>query len=184
MTGDYEKVIFSRDGDAAIPELPARRLQWKTAVDDPTAFREALRRVIAGSLDRHDAWATATNGIDAVAKSYLSPDEHHFVRDPRIWETAWLEGSLIGLVQPLLYVDGERGLRRQATIGYIGVVPTWRGAGYIVDLLFRATVLLYERNVWRIFCDTDTQNHPMIAAFEKLGYVRGKVRSVSLKGWH
>jgi hypothetical protein len=58
----------------------------ETAVDDPTAFREALRRVISGSLDRHDAWATATNGIDAVAKPYLAPDEHHFVRDLRIWE--------------------------------------------------------------------------------------------------
>jgi ribosomal protein S18 acetylase RimI-like enzyme len=68
---------------------------------------------------------------------------------------------MIGLVQPLLYVDDGRDGRPRGTIRYIGVVPTYRGRGYVGDLPFRATAALNDRGVRQVFCETATQNFPM-----------------------
>lgn len=183
MSGDYTKVIFARDGDAPAPDRVGRTLRWTTAADDPQAFRSVMLAILEGSLDRHDRWATATLGAHEAARRYLEPAVSHFVRDQSGWETAWDGASPVGLVQPLLYVDGQKEERPMGTIGYIGVVPERRGNGYILDLLQRATGSLLGRHVWRIFCDTDTENHPMISAFERLGYTRGNVRAIPLQGW-
>jgi RimJ/RimL family protein N-acetyltransferase len=106
------------------------------------------------------------------------------VSDPSVWETAWIDGRLMGFVQPLLYTDEHRDGHPMGTIGYIGVVPEQRGNGFALDLLARATRRLIDLGVWRIVCDTDTENTPMIAAFERFGYARGKTREFSIESWH
>ncbi|SDE81680.1 Acetyltransferase (GNAT) family protein [Paenibacillus sp. cl6col] len=58
----------------------------------------------------------------------------------------------------------------EGTIHYIGVIPKFRGKGFINDLLLRSTRVLQELGVWRIFADTDVENIPMRNAFEKAGY--------------
>ncbi|WHY78620.1 GNAT family N-acetyltransferase [Neobacillus sp. WH10] len=55
----------------------------------------------------------------------------------------------------------------EGTIHYIGVVPEYRGRGFINELLLKATRILQDIGVWRIFSDTDVENTPMRAAFEK-----------------
>ncbi|MGH3320183.1 MAG: GNAT family N-acetyltransferase [Streptosporangiaceae bacterium] len=54
-------------------------------------------------------------------------------------------------------------------IGYIGVVPEYRGHG--CALLAEATRLLVVEGVDRIVGGTDLTNTPMVAAFAKAGYL-------------
>lgn len=136
------------------------------------------------SPDRRDQWMVRNRGLEAAVASYLVPDAEHFVIDSHAWEIAWDNDVLVGLIQPLLYLDDRREGRPMGTIGYIGVVPEQRGKGYSADLLTRVTRRLMTAEVWRIFCDTDTENAPMIAAFERFGYARGRVREFPITGWH
>jgi RimJ/RimL family protein N-acetyltransferase len=180
----YRKILFSwlRTTDAPAPSRAS--MSWKSAVEDPEAFRAAVASVVEQSLDRHDRWTIRSHGVDAAVASYLTPDPEFFVSDPNVWETAWIDGTLVGFVQPLLYTDERRDDRPMGTIGYIGVLPSQRGNGYALDLIARATGRLFDLGVWRIVCDTDTENNPMIAAFERFGYVRGRTREFPIDGWH
>ena len=45
-----------------------------------------------------------------------------------------------------------------------------RTSGYAFELIAEATRLFIDAQCWRIFCDTGTDNHPMIKAFRKAGY--------------
>jgi ribosomal protein S18 acetylase RimI-like enzyme len=58
----------------------------------------------------------------------------------------------------------------QGTIFYIGVLPQFRGHGYALELLAEATQLFIEAKCWRIFCDTGSDNLPMVNAFRNAGY--------------
>ena len=63
------------------------------------------------------------------------------------------------------------------SIGYIGVVPERRGRGYVNDLLARGTeTLLRVGNGQVLRADTDVDNAPMAAAFERAGYRRFATR--------
>ena len=63
------------------------------------------------------------------------------------------------------------------TIGYIGVVPSQRGRGYVDDLLARGTAILrHDVPDIVIRADTDLANAPMAAAFERAGYERFATR--------
>ena len=63
----------------------------------------------------------------------------------------------------------EDGLE-EATIYYIGVLPEYRGQGFATDLLLNGTRVLQDVGVWRVFCDTDANNLPMISTFKRVGY--------------
>jgi len=63
------------------------------------------------------------------------------------------------------------------TIGYIGVVPEQRGHGHINDLLAHGTSTLRGLGTGRVIrADTDVDNLPMAAAFERAGYRRFATR--------
>ncbi|BAZ67369.1 GCN5-related N-acetyltransferase [Fischerella sp. NIES-4106] len=50
------------------------------------------------------------------------------------------------------------------------VLPEYRGFGFANDLLFKGTRVLQNIGVWRVFCDTDVNNLPMISALKRVGY--------------
>ena len=56
-------------------------------------------------------------------------------------------------------------------IGYIAVLPAYRGNGYIDDILIEGTRILIAQNVSRIRAATDLGNTPMANAFRRVGYV-------------
>lgn len=59
---------------------------------------------------------------------------------------------------------------KKSTIYHIGVLPEQRGKGYAAALLRKGTSVLQEIGVWRIYCDTDVFNTPMIDTFREVGY--------------
>ena len=179
---DREKVEYIWDKAQAAVDVPDRLVFRPIHSDDDMAlFRWTVGLVLHGSLDRADQhWVTSV-GLDRTVESYVQPDEV-FAYERTWWHLAVTpEGGPVGFTQPVIYRDSRRDGLEEGTIHYLGVVPDQRGNGYIDDLLRHATRTLQQVGVWRIFCDTDVENAPMITAFERVGYQRGQVRQVPLR---
>lgn len=134
------------------------------------AFRDALARTYAGSLDAHTR-QELDRGVppEQVARADLAmlrqlpgPDGW--------WRLAYdRDGRLVGLVMPGANSGGH-------IIAYVGVVPEQRGKGYAGELLAEATAFLAAQGAGRIRADTDVANAPMAAAFERAGYDQFAIR--------
>ena len=66
-------------------------------------------------------------------------------------------------------------------VGYLGVLPEHRGRGYVDQIRAEITrILVAETGATAIRADTDLENRPMAAAFERAGYrVHGRRLVVS-----
>jgi ribosomal protein S18 acetylase RimI-like enzyme len=73
---------------------------------------------------------------------------------------------VVGLVVPQRLDDVE------GTINHIGVVPEFRGMGYVDDLLAKGTALLQGEGFKTVVAETDEANAPMRAALERGGFRR------------
>jgi ribosomal protein S18 acetylase RimI-like enzyme len=56
------------------------------------------------------------------------------------------------------------------SVSYLGVLPRFRGRGFVDDLLAEITHIHAEAGAERITGTTDTTNAPMAAAFGRAGY--------------
>jgi ribosomal protein S18 acetylase RimI-like enzyme len=65
-----------------------------------------------------------------------------------------------------------------ASVSYLGVVPEFRGQGYVDDLLAEITHVHADAGARRITGTTDTTNAPMAAAFLRGGYTIAATRIV------
>lgn len=102
-----------------------------------------------------------------AADYFVLLQNEHWAYQPQWWQLAYTtEGVLVGFVQPLIF----RATPREGTIGYIGVLPEQRGHRYVDDLLAKAHHVLQEADVLEMYCDTDSENFPMIGAFQRAGY--------------
>jgi ribosomal protein S18 acetylase RimI-like enzyme len=111
--------------------------------------------------------------------TYARPDPAHFVYEMNWWRLATCGAQIVGSIQPVVFVGCSKSGLEEGTIHSIGVLPEFRGRGYILDLLFAATRILQDVGVWRIFCDTDSRNYPMVQAFRRAGYMEGETRVVT-----
>jgi RimJ/RimL family protein N-acetyltransferase len=146
--------------------LPARsgRLRFRAVGDADTGeLLAVLAEISRDSLDLHTAREVARVGVEQAARAQLAGLDGLGGRRDR-WRLASLpDGRLVGIAVPATNFEGP-------IIGYIGVVPERRGAGYGRDLLAEATHLLAAEGAARIRADTDSTNTPMAAAFEHAGY--------------
>jgi RimJ/RimL family protein N-acetyltransferase len=141
----------------------ARRLAWRTAQQlGRPALAQVLQQVVAGSLDQVDQAQAAALGAPAHAQWLLGLLEQ-MDHQPSWWEVGHLGNQPVGLVLP----TAGPGF---GTIGYIGVLPAWRGQGHVDELLARGTTTLLEAGLTRLVSDTDVANAPMAAAFARLGW--------------
>jgi ribosomal protein S18 acetylase RimI-like enzyme len=127
--------------------------------------------VLAHSPGPEDQHAVGVLGAEQAAKQTLALAPG-FSPPPEQWHVLAVDGKLAGFVLPAIY-DGclKNGLD-EATIYHIGVAPANRGAGIGRLLLRKVTRSLVQHGVWRIFCDTPTNNAPMIHLFEQEGWTR------------
>ena len=79
---------------------------------------------------------------------------------------------MAGFVLPVIYDGCSRDGLDEATIYHMGVAPAHRGTGIGRLLLRHATQRLVSHGVWRIYCDTSSNNEPMIHLFEREGWTR------------
>jgi GNAT superfamily N-acetyltransferase len=134
----------------------------------PTALVAA---VLAASPGPEDERAVAALGALGAAERILALAPGFTYLAGR-WQVLTIAGEQAGFVLPVVYDGCARGGLDEATISHMGTAPAFRGAGVGRLLLRRATRLLVEHGVWRIFCDTAETNAPMIHLFEDEGWRR------------
>lgn len=182
MTEQYEKILYIWDEPQPLVQVPARLTFRGLAAVGMEAFTAAVAQAMRGSLDRSDQKKVREQSAEEAAAHFLAEAKDYFGYEEAWWQLAYDQGGeLVGFVQPVIYPGCSKDELEEATIYYIGVVPEQRGNNYILDLLLHTTYLLQQIGVWRIYCDTDIHNHPMIQAFEKAGYRReGEPKAIPL----
>ena len=168
LTREIERLRYEWTPEAGIAE-PTGRLLFTEGTDEE--FLDAFRRLTTGSLDVHTQRELETTDPDALARKemqfYLEcPGERSW------WRLARLPaGILVGLAIP-------SATPYHRNVGYVGVVPEWRGRGLIDDLLAEITRFHAAAGADRITATTDTNNWPMAAAFDRAGYRVSEIRLV------
>jgi RimJ/RimL family protein N-acetyltransferase/GNAT superfamily N-acetyltransferase len=156
----------SRWEHAADVRAPAGsdRLRFRGLLEvGDAAFAAAVERVSTDSLDRYIRSERVRLGSAGEARQLIA-GLRELDHQPAWWELAYDKSdALVGLVMPAL-APGF------GTIGYIGVVPEQRGRGYIHELLARGTTTLFGTGMPILRADTDLDNTPMAAAFERGGW--------------
>lgn len=173
-----EKAVFVWYEPKPLITLPDR-LFFRPAIDGvEREYLSAIEQVVCGSLDSEDRALLKSIGAKELASRYYNVSKDYFDYRPEWWQLAYRDDELIGFTQPVIFRDCQKDGLEEGTIHYIGVIPSQRGQGYIYDLLCAATLTLQKVGVWRIDCDTDILNQPMIDAFKQVGYVQEGVRKV------
>lgn len=163
-----ERVSFAR---TATDSKPTRSTRLHFAPASDSSFRALFAAVASGSLDDHTIDMVAREGVDALADDdlafYLSlPGERE------AWRTAQLPGgTTVGFIVPTRTAY-------DASISYLGVLPEYRGRGYVHDLLTEMVHVHHDDGQARIVGTTDAANTPMQAAFEQAGFSLTRVRIV------
>ncbi|GHG53932.1 GNAT family N-acetyltransferase [Streptomyces griseocarneus] len=152
--------------------VPARtgRLVFSPEPDDE-AFVAVFRRIAGGSLDIVTRRDVAALGADRQAR-----DDLDFYRNcpgrREWWRLAHTpDGTLVGMALPSR-------TPYHPNVGYLGVVPEFRGRGYIDEVLAEITRFHAAEGAQRITATTDTVNVPMAAAFDRAGYQVTEIRLV------
>ena len=167
----YEKVVYVWN-EPRPPVLVPERLHFHS-IDEESfpILLQAVSQAMALSLDRHDLAEVARMGASEAARQFLAGADEAFGYELAWWQLGYDQaGDVVGFLLPVIYPGEQRNGLEEATIYYIGVTPNHRGKGYGIDLLYRATQTMQQVGVWRIYCDTDVKNTPMIKSFQQVGY--------------
>jgi RimJ/RimL family protein N-acetyltransferase len=117
-----------------------------------------------GTLDAHGR-RDLTRMSPAQAASRHYEEELAQYRSPREW---WQIGTLPGGEPAGFVIPAHNGYN--PIIAYVGILPAYRGHGYIDELLAEGTRILAAENVPRIRASTDLGNIPMADAFRRAGW--------------
>ena len=157
-----ERLRLQWDAGGPVPE-PNGRLRFR-AVADRAELVGLMTSVLEGTLDAHSR-VELTRMTPVEQANFQYDDELARYTTPREWwRVATLpDGTPVGFVLPA----------RNAyypIIAYIGVLPAFRGKGYVDDILAEGTRILAAQGVPRIRAATDMGNGPMAHAFARAGY--------------
>ena len=157
------------------PKLPIEipsRLKFKAAKKlSYEVLLSIIGRVMESSIYVSDRKQVLERGSRQAARKFLSESKDGFFYQDEWWQIGFSsDDRIVGFVFPVIYPDCARDGLEEATIYYIGVLPEYRGQGFAADLLLKGTRVLQDVGVWRVFCDTDANNIPMISAFKRVGY--------------
>lgn len=168
--GHYWKTPFIWEPGCAEPPVAAR-VRFEAAPRD--WLSTAIGQVMAHSLDESDRYAISHGGVGKAAADLMAVLPQYFVA-PEGWARAALDacGQRVGFVLPVLFKDPSRWKegQPQGTIFYMGVLPEYRGHGHGLELVHEATRVFIQAACWRIFCDTGSDNAPMVGTFRRAGY--------------
>jgi ribosomal protein S18 acetylase RimI-like enzyme len=143
---------------------------WLDGCSSPELIR-LVGDVLTSSPGPEDRHAVEKLGPDGAARRILALAQG-FSYLPDRWQVLAIRGKAAGFVLPVVYDNCSRDGLDEATIYHLGVAPEQRGHGIGRLLLRRATRLLVSHGVWRIYCDTPSNDHPMIHLLESEGWTR------------
>lgn len=168
----YWKTPFIWEPSCREPPSASVPLRFEPVAED--WLREAIAAVMADSMDESDRHACAHGGAGQAVDELLAILPQYFERPEGWWRTGFdAQGQPVGFVLPVVFKDRSRwrGEQAQGTIFYMGVLPGFRGQGFGLELLHEATRVFTRAGCWRIFCDTGSDNLPMVEAFRRAGYL-------------
>lgn len=171
--GHYWKTPFYWEAGCPLPPLAAT-LSFEAASDE--TLRPVIGAVMATSMDDSDRYNVPRVGIEAAVQEVYELLPQYFERQAGWWRIGKDDrGQPVGFVLPVIFKEqrSRKDGRPEGTILYMGVLPEFRGRGYGLELVHEATRVFLSAGCWRIFCDTGTDNAPMIRAFRLAGYVEG-----------
>ncbi len=169
-SGNYWKTPFIWEPGS--PVHPVDETLRFEAVSDEW-LQEAIGEVMSASMDESDTYAVSHVGSSQAVAELLEVLPQYFERPAGWWRAGIDEQSRkVGFVLPVLFKDSSRSKngKPQGTIFYMGVLPGFRGHAYGLALVNVATRVFIQADCWRIFCDTGTNNSPMVSAFRAAGY--------------
>jgi len=121
--------------------------------------------VLPGTLD-----ATSRRAAESAGPLARARQDVRFYREKMLGQHAWWRvaqtpaGEIAGFGIPSQNTD-------YPVVGYLGVLPEHRGRGYVDQIRAEITrILVAETGATAIRADTDLENRPMAAAFERAGY--------------
>jgi GNAT superfamily N-acetyltransferase len=163
MTAALERIRFEWTAQAGLPSS-AGQLRFRAENDDEV-FVDLFRRVLAGSLDATSTSKAEEVGADEQARGDVAFYSASMLGDRSWWRVAWTpDGTPAGFGIPSRNTE-------QPVVGYLGVLPEYRGRGYADEILAEITrVLVSAASATVIRADTDLANRPMAAAFNRAGY--------------
>ncbi|MFI6392704.1 GNAT family N-acetyltransferase [Nonomuraea sp. NPDC050540] len=166
LTREVERLQFAWTPEAGVPAATGA-LRFAQAGDEE--FLDVFERIAEGSLDAQTRASVAAKGARASAREemdfYLNaPGERHW------WRLAHTpDGQVAGMAIP-------SATPYHVNVGYLGVVPHYRGRGYVDEILGEITRLHAGNGAARITATTDLANAPMAAAFRRAGYQVTEIR--------
>ena len=169
--GHYWKTPFYWETGCPLPPAESK-LRFEPVSDE--TLRPFIESVMATSMDESDRFNVPRIGIGAAVQEVFDLLPQYFKRQPDWWRVGKNEqGYPVGFVLPVTFKEERfwKDEKPQGTILYMGVLPEFRGLGYGLNLVHEATRVFASANCWRIFCDTGTDNTPMIRAFRLAGYM-------------
>lgn len=167
----YLKVPFVWEEPKPLVGVPSR-LDFKAANTlSYEVLLSAVAQVVGASIDASDQKQVTESSSQKFAEKFLAESKDGFSYQDEWWQIGFnSEGKIVGFVLPVIYLNCAKDGLEEATIYYIGVLPEYRRQGFATDLLLKGTRVLQDIGVWRVFCDTDVNNTPMITTFERVGY--------------
>ncbi|MFF3670685.1 GNAT family N-acetyltransferase [Microtetraspora malaysiensis] len=166
LTREVERLQFEWAPADGVPPAGGR-LRFAEASDEE--FLTVFARIAEGSMDAQTRANLAAKGVDATAREemdfYLNaPGKREW------WRIAYThEGEVAGMAIP-------SATPYNVNVGYLGVVPEFRGRGYVDEVLAEITRIHAANGELRITATTDVGNAPMAAAFGRAGYRNTEIR--------
>ena len=163
LTVALERLGYEWTPDAGLPSRTGRLTFRQEAAD--AVFAGLFSRVLLGTLD-----ATSRRAAESAGPLAQARQDVRFYREKMLGQRAWWRvaqtpaGEIAGFGIPSQNTD-------YPVVGYLGVLPEHRGHGYVGEILAEITrILVAETGATAIRADTDLENRPMAAAFERAGY--------------
>jgi len=164
LTHPLERLRYEWTPASGAPPQRSGRLGFRPEADDEV-FVDVFSQVLAGTLD-----ATTRKEAEASGTRTQARKDVAFYRDRMEGQRSWWRiaetpsGEIAGFGIPSKNTEFP-------VVGYLGVVPGHRGHGYVDEILAEVTrILVAEAGATAIHADTDLENLPMAAAFERAGY--------------
>jgi GNAT superfamily N-acetyltransferase len=151
---------------------PTSRIQFRPASDDGELL-DLMTLTMDGTLDTHSQQDLTLMSARQGAIRHFEEELACYSSPRQWWQIATLPGG-----EPAGFVIPARN-SYHAIIAYLGVLPAYRGNGYINEILAEGTRILAAYNVPRIRASTDLGNVPMAEAFTRAGWINFE-RSISM----
>lgn len=155
-----ERLQFAWDKTAPLPPSP-KELVFRDG--DDGEFLTLFEQAAQGSLD-----VTTCRDLESMTPADQAASDLEFYRHcpgDRSWWRVSTDGTgkVVGFVIP-------SATPYHRNVGYLAVLPEYRGRGHVDDLLSFATHCHADAGADRITATTDTVNQPMARAFQRAGY--------------